>query len=406
MPVYEYHAFDRRGREKKGMIDAQSTRQAVDKLRQKHLFPHKIQALQAQPPPTTAGWRTRLFNRVRPGEMVLTMRQLSTLLSAGIPLATCVDSVLQQVRRGGLYRTMAQIKERINAGASLAAAMEEQRQAFPPTYAAMVRAGENSGTLELVLDRLADFGEQQEALKRKLQSSLAYPVLVLLVSLAVIFFLMSYVVPKVSQIFLDFEQALPWPTILLMQVSAVFHAYWWLFPVLLMGTIMIFQRMLHSKRGKMILDAWLLKIPLLGPLAHNVLVSRFSHTLGTLLKNDIALLDALKIVRNVVSNSLMQEATDLIIHEVSQGSSLARPMSRLRVFPPGMIQMVSAGEQSGQLDLMFLKVAQNSEDFVTNRLTALTSLLEPVMILILGGVVGFVVVAVLLPIFDMSELIR
>jgi general secretion pathway protein F len=406
MPVYEYRALDGRGKEKKGVISAESSRTAQDRLRQKHLYPREITPIQSRPQSSSSNWRTRLFNRVNSGDLVVTMRQLATLLSAGLPLATCLDSVLQQVEKRGLHRTLAQIRERINEGSSLAAAMEEQRQAFPPTYAAMVRAGESSGTLELVLERLAEFGEQQEALKRKLQSSLAYPVLILLVSLGVIFFLMSYVVPKVTQIFLDFEQALPLPTIILMQISAVFHAYWWTLPLLFLAGVVILKRMAASRRGRTLLDSWLLRMPLFGSLVHNIVLSRYCHTLGTLLKNEVTLLQALRIVRNVVSNSLVQEATDRMIREVSEGSSLARPMSRNFLFPPTMNQLVAAGEQSGQLDVMFLKVAQNSENYVSNRLTTLTSLLEPIMILVLGGIVGFVVLAVLLPIFDMSQLIR
>jgi general secretion pathway protein F len=406
MPVYEYRALDGRGKEKKGVISAESSRTAQDKLRQKHLYPRTITPIQSRPQSSSSNWRTRLFNRVNSGDLVVTMRQLATLLSAGLPLATCLDSVLQQVHKRGLHRTLAQIRERINEGSSLAAAMEEQRQAFPPTYAAMVRAGESSGTLELVLERLAEFGEQQEALKRKLQSSLAYPVLILLVSLGVIFFLMSYVVPKVTQIFLDFEQALPLPTIILMQISSLFQAYWWTLPLLFLAGVVILKRMTASRRGRTLLDSWLLRMPLIGSLVHNIVLSRYCHTLGTLLKNEVTLLQALGIVRNVVSNSLVQEATDRMIREVSEGSSLARPMSRNFLFPPTMNQLVAAGEQSGQLDAMFLKVAQNSESYVSNRLTALTSLLEPVMILVLGGIVGFVVLAVLLPIFDMSQLIR
>jgi general secretion pathway protein F len=191
-----------------------------------------------------------------------------------------------------------------------------------------------------------------------------------------------------------------------MQISSLFQAYWWTLPLLFLAGVVILKRMTASRRGRTLLDSWLLRMPLIGSLVHNIVLSRYCHTLGTLLKNEVTLLQALGIVRNVVSNSLVQEATDRMIREVSEGSSLARPMSRNFLFPPTMNQLVAAGEQSGQLDAMFLKVAQNSESYVSNRLTALTSLLEPVMILVLGGIVGFVVLAVLLPIFDMSQLIH
>lgn len=406
MPVYEYTALNARGKEKKGVVNAESMRHAQDSLRRQRLYPRHIAPLASQASSPRATQWSRLFNRVNSSDLVVTMRQLATLLSAGLPLATCLDSVLQQVKKGGLYRTLAQIRDRIHEGSSLAAALEEQRQAFPPTYVAMVRAGESSGTLELVLERLAEFGEQQEALKRQLQSSLAYPVLILFVSLAVVFFLMSYVVPKVTQIFLDFEQALPLPTVILMQISAIVHAYWWAFPLILIAGVWGLRRYARTKRGKYRLDTWMLTMPLIGPLIHNIVLSRFSHTLGTLLKNDVSLLQALQIVRNVVHNTAVQQATDTVIKEVSEGSSLAGPMSQTAIFPPTMVQLIAAGEQSGQLAAMFLKVAQTNENAATSKLGTLTSLLEPVMILVLGGIVGFVVLAVLLPIFDMSQLVQ
>jgi general secretion pathway protein F len=247
---------------------------------------------------------------------------------------------------------------------------------FPPTFSAMVRAGESSGTLELVLDRLAEFSEQQQALRRQIQSSLAYPILIFLVSMGVIFFLMSYVVPKVTQIFLDFEQALPLPTLALMEVSSFIHAYWWLFPAAIVLGFYGCRRFAATERGRSLIHAYLLKLPVVGPLLHHVILSRFSHTLGTLLKNEVSLLQSLQIVRSVVSNTVLQHAVDAVVKEVREGSDLARPMAQRSIFPPTMVQLVAAGEQSGQLDAMFLKVAQNSEEFVTNKLAMLTSLLE------------------------------
>ncbi|MCF8037760.1 MAG: type II secretion system inner membrane protein GspF [Desulfohalobiaceae bacterium] len=407
MPVYEYTALDPKGREKKGEVNAETSRLALEKLRGRNLYPSHIQIVTS--PGSKASQKKPKFSflsRVNQGELVVVIRQLATLLSAGLPLAVCLDSVLEQARKGSLHRVFVQIRERVNSGTSLSAAFEEQGQVFPAFFAAMVKAGESSGTLELVLERLAEFSEQQQELKRKLQSSLAYPVLILLVSLGVIFFLMSYVVPKVSQIFLDFEQALPLPTLVLIQISDLLHHYWWLFPIAIVAAWVVFKRIQATPRGKLFLDRRVLQLPLIGPIVHSIVIGRFSHTLGTLLKNEVTLLQSLQIVRNVTGNTVLQQNVDSVINEVSQGSSVAKTMQKGEIFPATMIQLVAAGEKSGQLDTMFLKVAQTSEEYVTNKLAMLTSLLEPVMILVLGGIVGFVVLAVLLPIFDMSQLVQ
>ncbi|HMB32311.1 MAG TPA: type II secretion system inner membrane protein GspF [Desulfohalobiaceae bacterium] len=407
MPVYKYNALNTKGKEQKGIINADSDKHALDKLRQQSLYPRHLQLIGTQPlERNLKQYLSGYFQRVSQSELVLTIRQISTLLSAGMPLTTCLDSILQQIKRGSLQQIMAQIRERIHEGQSFAESMEEHPHIFPATFTAMIRAGENSGTLEIIMERLAEFGEQQENLKRKLQSSLAYPILILLVSLGVIFFLMSYVVPKVTQIFLDFDQVLPLPTIILIKLSNIIQNYWWAFPVLFLIILIFLKKWTDTYKGKKILHQQLLHLPLVGTILHNIIISRFSYTLGTLLQNDVSLIQSLSIVRNVVSNTQLQEAVNHIINEIREGNDLAKALQDHKIFPATMIQMVSAGEQSGTLETMFLKVAQTSQDYVTNKLTMLTSLLEPIMILILGGVVGFIVLAVLLPIFDMSHLIQ
>jgi general secretion pathway protein F len=408
MPVFEYIALDKKGRKKQGIVNADDSKEAIEKLRGQQLYPSRIAPIASERSRRRGGGtRQRLFGqRVNRGDLVVVLRQLATLMSAGIPLAEALDSVVKQTDKRSLHRLLAQVQERINEGSSLAGAVGEQPQAFPATFAAMIRAGENSGTLELVLERLADFGEQQLALTRRLQSSLAYPILIFLVSLGVIFFLMSYVVPRVSGIFLDFEQALPLPTLLLMKVSGFVQAYWWGFPLLIALLWLAVKHFLSTERGKAFWDRHLLRLPLIGRIVHNIIIARVSHTLGTLLQNGVSLMHSMAIARNVVSNSQMQRALDETIRDVSEGSSLASPLSKQSVFPASMVQLVASGEQSGQLDQMFLKVAQTSENFVSNKISLLTSLLEPIMILVMGAIVGFVVLAVLLPIFDMSTLVR
>lgn len=405
MPVYEYTALNKQGKKRKGVINAESTSTALGQIRDQGYYPRHIEVVQSEGQEKKSRHLFKFSRKVRHGDLVITMRQLATLLGAGLPLTSCLDAILQQTNKGAMYKIMAQVRERINEGYSLAASLDEHSSVFPPTFSAMVHAGESSGTLELVLDRLAEFSEQQQALRRQIQSSLAYPILILFVSLGVIFFLMSYVVPKVTQIFLDFDKALPLPTIVLMKASSIIHSYWWIFPIIIILLFFIFYRLTATYKGRVFIHSNILKIPILGDLIHQVILSRFCHTLGTLLKNQVSLLQSLEIVRSVVVNVTLQQAVDQVIKDIQEGSDAAKSMANHSIFPPTMIQLVTAGEQSGQLDTMFLKVAQTSENFVTNKLSMLTSLLEPLMILILGGFVGFVVLAILLPIFDMSNLV-
>jgi general secretion pathway protein F len=346
------------------------------------------------------------LSRISRSQLASAIRQLSTLLGAGLPLVTSINGVIKQMKSGPLRLVLTQIKERVNEGTSLADALEEHGSVFPPTFSALVRAGEASGTLELVMEQLADFEERKLALTRKIQTSLAYPVLMLVTGLAVVFFLLAYVIPKVTQIFLDYDQLLPRPTIILIALSSFLQQYW---PFLLGGVLLLFflvRFYVRTTAGRVRFHAFILKVPVVGPILHHAAISRFARTFATLLQNDVSLLTALSVVRNVVDNEVMASAIDASRKEISEGESIAAPLSRKGIFPETVIQMIAAGEQSGHLDVMLFKIAETSEMEVSTRLGVATSLLEPVMILGLGMVVGFVVLAVLLPIFEMSHLIR
>ncbi len=408
MPVFEYTAIDAGGKSRRGIIDADSPRVARQKLRANGIYPTHLEESQApdigQRP---SRWQFQFsFQRVRRAELVSTTRQLATLLVAGLPLVAALSGVLEQVRRTILRRVLSQVRERVNEGMSLAEAMNEHPAVFPSLYAAMIHAGETSGTLELVMERLADFGEQQLALQRKIRSTLAYPTLMLIVGLGVVFFLMTYVIPRVTQIFVDMKQALPLPTTILIRVSTLFQKYW--FVMLLVGVLCWLSGRYYcrTQKGKRHYHSLLLRLPIVGGLVQKVAISRITRTLGTLLKNGVPLLSALEIVRNVVDNVILGEALDEARQEISEGASIATPLARGGVFPSTVIQMISVGEQSGNLEEMLFKVAEISESEVESRVAMLTSLMEPVMILALGALVGFVVLAVLLPIFEMSHLVR
>jgi general secretion pathway protein F len=407
MPVYEYTGFDFRGREKKGIVNADSPSVAAQKLRSQGLYPGRIVEV-AEREASGGGLAARgatLFGGVRYSELIAAIRQLATLLSAGLPLISAFDAMLAQMKGGRLNRVLARVRERINEGASLAEALREHSRVFDQTTVALVEAGEESGTLELVMERLADFGEQRIELRRKVLSSLAYPLLMLITGIVVLFFLMTYVIPKVTRIFFEMEQALPWPTILLIRVSDVLQQYWWIYVPGVLIVLALAYRLLRTKRGRELADRYALRIPLIGTLIRYSAIARFARTLGTLISNGVPLFQALLIVRNAVTNSVLAEAVDTVAEKVRQGESMAEPLARSGVFPPTTVQMIDSGEQSGTLGAMLLKVADSLEGSLAASLSVGTSLLEPIMILLLGSVVGFVVMAVLLPIFEMSRVV-
>ena len=408
MPVFEYTAIDGTGKSRKGIIDADSARVARQKLRETGIFPASLaETHSGARSPEVSRWQYRIsFQRVRKTELVSTIRQLATLLTAGLPLLASLSGVLEQVRRPGLRKVLSQVRERVNEGLSLAVAMNEHTSVFPPMYTAMIHAGETSGTLELVMERLADFGEQQLALQRKIRSALAYPLLMLSVGLLVVFFLMTYVIPRVTQIFLEMEQALPLPTIMLIKVSTIFQKYWFILLFAAGLSWLSARYYFKTPRGKRYWDRLSLRVPIAGAIVQKVSIGRITRTLGTLLKNGVPLLSSLEIVRSLVDNVILGEAIDEARQEISEGASIAAPLARKGIFPPTVIQMISVGEQSGNLEDMLFKVAETTEAEVEARVTTLTSLLEPVMILVLGALVGFVVLAVLLPIFEMSHLVK
>lgn len=415
MAVYEYIALDTAGKSRKGILDADSLEAATQKLRSLGLYPSRLAETAAVP---RAGGRKLgllaqlrgrlkgLFQRVSKRDLTYATRQMSILLNAGLPLESCLSAVIEQSEGTALHRVMAQVRERIKEGSSFAAALQEHPRVFNETYTTMIAAGEASGTLEIVMGGLADFAEQQMELSRKIQSVLAYPLLMLIVGIGVVFFLMVYVIPKVTEIFVDMKQTLPLPTIILINISTFVQTYWMFMPFMLLALWFGFKRYLKTRSGRMRMHKLALTLPVVGPLVHSIAIARFSRTLGTLVKNGVPLLKAMAIVRTVAGNVVLRQAVDEVSQEVSEGQGLSKPLAKRKIFPPTMVRMVSAGEQSGSLDEMLLRLSDLTESEVASRLTVLTSLIEPLMILFLGVVVGFVVLSVLLPIFEMSSLLH
>jgi general secretion pathway protein F len=408
MPVYEYTALDGAGKNVSGIIDADSAVAARQKLRGSGIFPVQVKTTSSRPKdvPPRSVTITHIFQRVKPGELSATTRQLSILLGAGVTLVASLDALIAQIANPLLKKIMAQVKEDVNEGRSLAFSLSQHPKIFSQIYINMVRAGEASGSLDLVLDRLAEFSEHQDALRGRFRAALAYPVFMFFIGSIILFFLVTFIVPNITKIFSDMHQTLPLPSLVLIGVSNFLKSFWWLVLLALIGCVVLIKKLIKTPRGNHIWDEIKLRIPVIGAIYLKMAMARFGRTLGSLLRSGVPPLSALEIVRNIVNNTLIAEAIDHAMEEVEAGASLATSLAQSRWFPPIVIQMISVGEQSGELENMLDKVADVYERETESKIMAMTSMLEPVMILVMGVVVGFIVISILLPIFEINQMIR
>ncbi|NOQ19197.1 MAG: type II secretion system inner membrane protein GspF [Desulfobacterales bacterium] len=408
MPVYEYTALDIKGKTISGIIDADSSRTARQKLQASKTYPvsieevHDTAAIKA--PKTFSALRP--FTRVRPQEVSMMTRQLATLLGAGLPLVPAIDALTSQTRSKSFKKMLAKIKDSIVEGNSFARSLSLFPGTFSALYINMVTAGETSGALEIVLERLADITEKQQALKSRIQSAMAYPILMSLIGALVLFILLTVIVPNITSIFSEMDQTLPAPTLFLIRISDIFKMYWWVILIGVAGAVLILRRINKTVKGGYVFDKIKLLLPRLGLLAKKLDVARFSRTLGSLLENGVSMLPALGIVKNIVGNALIADAIENASKEVGKGKGLGSALAESEIFPDLSIQMIQVGEQSGKLEEMLNKVADVFEGEVEASIMTMTSLLEPVMILIMAVIVGFIVLSICLPIFEMSQLVR
>ncbi|MFZ0132783.1 MAG: type II secretion system inner membrane protein GspF [Desulfobacterales bacterium] len=408
MPVFEYVALDQRGKNISGIIDADSIGAARQKLRGSNRFPVQIsEASDNRQQKTSRGLLGRgLFKRVRQRDVTLMTRQLATLVGAGFPLVTALEALLPQIKSYAFNKVMAHIKDSIVEGNSFAGAISLYPETFSPLYKNMVRAGESSGTLEIVLEKLADIMEKQQKLKNRIQSALAYPALMTVMGTLILVLLLVYIVPSITAIFADVNQALPAPTLFLIGLSNLFKAYWWVLVMVIFAFLIFFRQFKRTEKGRALIDKMLLTLPVVGPLIQKLAVARFSRTLGSLLANGVSMLQALDIAKNIAGNVVISEAVDIAAREVGQGQGLAKSLSATRVFPDLTVQMIQVGEQSATLESMLNKMADVFDSEAESSIMSMTSLLAPVLILIMGIIVGFIVLSICLPIFEMSTLVR
>lgn len=407
MPVYEYQALDRAGKKIKGILDADNSAQARNRLRSQGSYPVSIRE---SGPGSIASKNLRswsdLFTRVRSQEISSMTRQLATLIGAGIPLVQALDAMVEQTQNVILKKVIAEIRGTVNEGNTLTTALAAHPSHFPPIFVNLVRAGEASGSLDIVLDRLADFREKQEALKGKLRTALVYPLFMAVIGMAILFVLITYIVPNIVQVFNEMERVLPLPTLILIQVSEFLRSFWW-GVLLLVGTAIVgIRHYAYTTSGRQVWNLFQLRCPIVGPVVHKVILARFASTLGSLLASGVGLLSSMQIVQALVNNVQVSEVIDVAMQRIAKGQSMTGAFSNSQWFPPTFVQMVAVGEQSGSLEKMLHKIAEVYEREIETAIQAMTSLLEPIMISLMGLAVGFIVISILLPIFEMNQLIR
>jgi general secretion pathway protein F len=407
MPVYDYQALDTKGKTVTGIIDADGAQAARNKIRALGSFPVKVKEVTGgESSKETRGVSFQgLFSRVTPAHVSLWTRQLATLTGAGFPLVSALTTLVSQSKTQGFTKIAARIKDSIVEGNSFASALTLYPSVFSKIYINMVRAGETSGTLEVVLQRLADIMEKQQELKSRIQTAMAYPILMTLIGTLVLFFLMTFVVPNITTIFEDMNQALPTPTRFLIAASDIFKGYWWLLVVAIVAALVALKMFRKTERGLASTDRAILRLPIMGSMLRRIAVARFSRTLASLLENGVTMLPALEIVRNVTGNVVISGLIENASNEVEKGQALGLALAADEVFPDLAVQMIQVGEQSGELESMLYKIADVYENEVQSSIMSMMAMLEPVMILVMAVVVLFIVLSICLPIFEMNQLV-
>jgi general secretion pathway protein F len=403
--VFEYRGIlVTTGKAVKGVRDAENAKALRTALRRDGILLTTATEEQAHAAKTKRNINLFAFAaRPSTNDVAVMTRQLATLIKAGIPLFESLSALIDQTEKESLKRALTQIREQVREGISFAKSLEAHPSIFPPLYVNMVRAGEASGTMTQVLERITGFLEAQAKLKGKVSSALAYPILMIILGTAMVSGLMIGVVPNVTAIFASMDQALPWYTSVLIGFSDFVGSFWWLVLLMLAVGIYGFRRWVRKPAGRLAFDKFMLRAPLIGKLTKMIAIARFSRTLATLLSAGVALLPAMDIVKNVLGNAALEKVVVDAISSIREGQSIAEPLKRSGQFPPIVTHMITIGEKSGQLEEMLENVANAYDLEVDTRVQMLTSLLEPLIIVGMGLSVGFIAFSILMPLIQMSS---
>lgn len=417
MPVYEYKGLDAKGKQVQGVREADGPRVLKALLRKEGIFLTELyeekvgKTKKKKIGGTEKGGGLlskeidfkKYFERVTTQEISLFTRQLATLSNAGIPLLDCLTALSEQAESDKFKRILSQVKNRVNEGSSFADALKEHSKIFGNLYINMVRAGESSGALELVLHRLADYTEDQMELRRKLVGALTYPAMMVVFAILVVFTLMAVVVPRVTKLFEDINATLPTSTQILIGVSDIASNYWFIILPLVIGSVYGVYHYINTEEGRKRYDIYVLRVPIFGRLVQMLAITRFTSTLATLLSSGVPMLAALDISKTVVENWVYAQVIDEARDNVREGESLAIPLKRSGKFDPIVSHMITVGERSGELESMLNHVSRAYESQIAARVTQITSLLEPLILIVMAVFVGFIVLSIMLPIMQINQ---
>jgi general secretion pathway protein F len=403
MAAFEYLALDTQGRQQKGMLEADSPRQARQLLRDKQLTPLEVK--QARGREQKSSGTLNFGQGLGARDLALLTRQLATLVQAALPIEEALRAAAAQSTTAKIKSMLLAVRGRVLEGHSLAASLKEYPAAFPELYRATVAAGEHAGHLGLVLDQLADYTEQRQQSRQKIQLALLYPLILMVASLTIVAFLLGYVVPDVVKVFVNTGQQLPTLTRGLIATSAVVKSWGWLMALVLIGSVAGIRYALRDEALQRRWDAMVLAIPLVGRLARATNTARFASTLAILSKSGVPLVEALSIAAAVIANLRIRDKVIIAAQTVREGSSLTRALEASEEFPPMMLHMIASGEKSGELDQMLARTARNQENDLAAQVALLVGLFEPFMLVFMGAVVLVIVLAILLPILSLNQLV-
>lgn len=416
MATFNYVAIDKDGKETKGRLDVAGNQEAMEQLRQKGLYPISISEEKAKSDgPSARAGSTSASGEIKPAKFALTLsfggvsakqvtiftRQLATLIGSGLPLVRALYVLERQEKAGILKATIRGLAEQVEGGSSFSEALAKFPKAFPSLYVNTIKAGEAGGVLEVVLTRLAEFAEKSQRLEGRIKSAMIYPALVLTMALSVLGFLIAFIVPKFLQIFKEMNVELPVMTKVLLVVSDFAKNQWYVGLAVIALSIVVFKVLYKLPATKLLFDKAKLEIPVMGVLVRKIAIARFSRTLGTLLSSGVPILQSLMVAKDTTGNEAMARSIVVVHDAVREGETVAKPLLKAGLFPAMAVNMISVGEETGALDQMLLKVADVYDEEVDVTVTGLMSILEPFLIIGLGLIVGFIVIAMFLPLFQL-----
>ena len=409
MPTYKFEAMDTAGGEVKDAVDAPSEEEAQQKIKQMGYFVTKITEVttgkKGKGKKQKRKKRGQVFTigGVSTKQLCTFTRQFSTLQDAGLPVLRSLKILENQMRPGVLKNALIDVVDDVEGGSTLSEAMVKHPKCFDRLYVNMVKAGAAGGALEVILQRLADFKEKSQSLKRKVIGAMVYPIVVILVATIILTFIMVYIIPKFKKIFDEFGMQLPQMTQILIDVSMWFADYWWVLPLFPLGFWLFVKLICLSRTGRYAVDWVKLHIPLLGKILEKTIVARTMRTLGTLVASGVPILESLAIVKETANNSVFEACYQRVYESIREGESIADPMRESRLVDDMVVNMIEVGEETGDLDTMLYKIADFYDEEVDTMVKSLISLLEPIMIVFLGCVIGFIVIALFLPLIKLLE---